>query len=160
MHSVQSRVRMDRQVHMTVPMLILPQGSQQVHITRSPCQQKEIRSDISLHSVLVVMLHSSLVVVGSMDHSHEDSTPMTHHIRHPLHGRESSRFLLIIQSTSISILDSTLNSRHRQEDEVSVSVQRRQVVDSKYGLEQQPRPCCTSVDHRILDSVLRDSTLL
>ena len=117
---------MDDQVHMIVPMLIQRRGSLRVHITRSLCQQRGIHSDISSHSVPEVMPHCLLVVVGSMVIVLDDSIPMIHPIRLQLHGRESSLFPPITMSTSISIQDSTHNSRLSRAADRSVSVPRSQ----------------------------------
>ena len=137
-------------VTMIVLIRILRLDSLRVHITHLPCQLRVIHSDISSHSVLVVMLHSLLVVVDSTDHRQEDYIPMTHHIRHLLHGSEFSRFQRIIRSISISIQDSILNSKLSHEEDELVSVQRHLRVDSKYGLVLLLRHFYTSVDHKML----------
>ena len=145
---------------MIVPIQILLQVSRRVHITHSPCRLRGIHSGISWHSVLVVMLHSSLAVADSTGHRQEDSIRMTHPIRHLLHGSEFSLSPPIIQNTSISIQGSILSSRHKHEEDELVSVQPHQPVDLKYGQEQLQILSSTSVDHRMSDLVSRDSTLL
>lgn len=130
MHSVPSRVPMDLLGPMTVLTQIPSQVYLRAHTTHLLCQQRGIHLDISSHSVLEVMHRSLLGVVDSTGIRQDDSIPTTHPIRHQLHGRESSLYQPITRSISISIRDSTHNSRLSQVVVRSVSVPHSQIVIS------------------------------
>ncbi len=97
------------------------------------------------------MLLSLPEVANSVPRRQEDFFSTMEHRPLPL-GKRYSPSLRIIQNFSISILDSAHNCGLRQVDEISVSVRRHRIVDSKYGQDQVRIHSSTSVERTISPS--------